>query len=149
MAAFRLQTVLDLKQRLEDAQQQELANLAQQRMQAEEALRLLAQQQRSQEDALAGRVRNGLLRADEVNSALAYIENVRASITAQRDHSAALEQRIHSSRERLTELARERQVLEKLRERHLEEVAVEENRRDQRAADELVSQRYARKAWEV
>lgn len=149
MANFRLQTVLDLKQRLEDAQQQELANLAQQRLQAEEALRLLAQQQRAQEEALANRVRNGQLHADEVGAALAYIENVRISITAQRDDTTALEARIRESRERLTELARERQVLEKLRERHLEAEAVEETRRDQRAADELVSQRYARKAWEV
>jgi flagellar protein FliJ len=149
MPTFRLQSVLDLKQRLEDAQQQELATLAQQRLQAEEALRLLAQQQRAQEEALAGRVRSGQLHADEVGAALAYIESVRVSITAQRDQTTALEQRIHDSRERLTELARERQVLEKLRERHLEAAAVQETRRDQRAADELVSQRYARKAWEV
>jgi flagellar FliJ protein len=149
MANFRLQTVLELKQRLEDAQQQELANLAQQRLQAEEALRLLAQQQHEQEEALATRVRRGQLHADEVGSALAYIEGVRISITAQRDHTSALELRIRESRERLAELARERQVLEKLRDRHNEAEAVEETRRDQRAADELVSQRYARKAWEV
>src|SRR3954469_7866502 len=113
MPRFRLQTVLDLKQRLEDAQQQELANLAQQRLQAEEALHLLALQQRAQEEALANRGRNGQLHAHEVGAALAYIENVRTTITAQRDYTSALEQRIHESRERLTELARERQVLEK------------------------------------
>lgn len=149
MAKFRLQSVLDLKQRLEDAQQRELATLTQQRLRAEEALQYLARQQHEQEEALASRVNGGQLHVDGVRSALAYIEGVRASITAERDRAAALEARIRDSRTRLTEIARERNVLERLRERHLEAETVEAGRRDQRAADELTSQRYARQAWEV
>lgn len=149
MAKFRLQTVLDLKQRLEDAQQRELGMLTQQRLRAEEALQYLAVQEREQEEALATRVHGGRLHIDEVRSAMSYIEGVRASIAAQRDRAAELETRIHDSRMRLTEIARERNVLERLRERHAETEAVETGRRDQRAADELSSQRYARQAWEV
>lgn len=149
MAKFRLQSVLDLKQRLEDAQRLELANLAQQRLRAEEALQLLGRQEQEQEEALARRVRAGHLRPDEVTAALAYVDGIRASIGAQRDRAAQLEDRIRESRARLTEVARERHVLERLRERYLEDAAIEEGRRDQRAADELTSQRYARQAWEV
>ncbi|MFA7297238.1 MAG: flagellar export protein FliJ [Dehalococcoidia bacterium] len=149
MAKFRLQTVLDLKQRLEDAQQRELGMLTQQRLRAEEALQYLAAQEREQEEALASRVHGGRLHIDEVRSAMSYIDGVRASIVAQRDRAAELEARIRDSRTRLTEIARERNVLERLRERHTESEAVESGRRDQRAADELTSQRYARQAWEV
>lgn len=146
---FRLQTVLDVKQRLEDVQQQELAALAQQRQMAEEALRLLAQQAEEQQGALAGRVADGRLDLSDVQAALAYIEAVRVSIAEQRDRASELELKVRESRERLAGIARERHMLELLRDRHQAAAAAEADRLDQRAADELVSQRFARRAWEV
>lgn len=146
---FRLQTVLDVKQRLEDVQQQELAALAQQRQIAEEALRLLAQQAEEQQDALAARQSSGRIDLSDMQVTLNYIEAVRASIAAQRDHAAALELEIRASRERLAGIARERHMLELLRDRHAAAVQVAADQQDQRAADELVSQRFARRAWEV
>lgn len=148
-AGFRLQTVLDLKQRLEDVQQQELAALSQQRQIAEEALRLLAVQAEEQEDALAQRVADGRIDLRDVQSALVYIEAVRYSIEQQRDQASALEQKVRESRERLAGIARERHMLELLKERHEATVRAEADQVDQRAADELVSQRFARRAWEV
>lgn len=146
---FRLQTVLDVKQRLEDVQQQELAALAHQRHLAEEALQLLGQQAEEQQCALAGRVADGRIDLTDVRAALAYIEAVRASIAAQRDRAGELEERVRASRERLVGIARERRMLEHLRDRQAATEAQEADRRDQRAADELVGQRYARRAWEV
>src|SRR5712691_9013006 len=99
MAKFRLQTVLDFKQRLEETQQQELAALAQQRLLAEEALRMLAQQAEQQQQALAARVALGPFAVAGVVSSLAYIETVRASIAAQRDLAAELEARVRASRD--------------------------------------------------
>jgi flagellar FliJ protein len=149
VARFRLQTVLDLKQRMEDAQQQELAALAHQRQMAEEALRLLAQQAEQHQRALAERTASGRIDPREIAGALAYIEAVRASIAAQRDLASELEAKVRESRERLLGITREKRMLERLRERHVAAEAQEADRRDQRAADELVSQRYARRAWEV
>jgi flagellar export protein FliJ len=146
---FRLQTVLDVKQRLEDVQQQELAALAQQRQLAEEALRLLAQQAEEQQNALAQRVADGRIDLTDVQAALAYIEAVRVSIAAQRDRASELEQKVRESRERLAGIARERHMLELLRDRHGAAALAAADQLDQRAADELVGQRFARRAWEA
>ena len=146
---FRLQTVLDVKQRLEDVQQQELGALAQQRAIAEEALRLLAQQAEEHQQALAARVAGGRIDMRDVRGALDYIEAVRTSIATQRDRATELEARVRGSRERLASIARERRMLELLRDRQDAAALQEADREDQRAADELVGQRYARRAWEV
>lgn len=146
---FRLQTVLDLKQRLEDVQQQELAALSQQRQIAEEALRLLALQAEEQEGALAQRVTDGRIDLRDMQSTLAYIEAVRVSIAQQRDHASELEQKVRESRDCLAGVARERHMLELLKERHQVAAQAAADQVDQRAADELVSQRFARRAWEV
>jgi flagellar export protein FliJ len=146
---FRLQTVLDVKRRLEDVQQQELSALSQQRLIAEEALLLLAQQAEEQENALAERVADGRIHLPDVQAALTYIEAVRVSIAQQRDRASELEQKVRESRERLAGIARERHMLELLRDRHAAAARAEADMQDQRAADELVSQRFARRAWEV
>ena len=146
---FRLQTVLDVKERLEEVQQRELAALAQQRQLAEEALRLLAQQSDEQQAALAERVSGGRLDLSDVQAALLYIEAVRASIAAQRDRAGELELKVRESRERLAGIARERHMLELLRDQHHAAARAAADQADQRAADELVSQRFARRAWEV
>lgn len=145
MPEFRLQSVLDLKQRLVDAQQQALAALALQQQQAEDALRTLAQRAEAQQQALAQRGGHGPLDLDEVQHSLQYIEAVRASIEAQRDLATQLEAQVRESRERLTALSREQHMLERLRDRHLAAAALEADRRDQRDADELSGQRFARR----
>jgi flagellar export protein FliJ len=148
MARFRLQSVLDMKQRREELQQQMLAALAQRKQVATEAIQLLERQVDAQQQVLAGRTTSGRIDARAISTAIAYIEGLHASIATQQGFSEALDLKIHEARDLLTALTRERQTLERLRERQRSEEARTAARREQSEADELVSQRYARKTWE-
>lgn len=141
---FRLQQVLDHKARLEELQEQELAVLAQQRHAAEDALRLLQQQAEEQRVTLAARDATGRLDLGQRYTAFAYIEHVELAIRAQRDQCSALEARVLASRAALVEVRKETRMLERLRERHAAEAAVEADRREAAETDEMNAQRYVR-----
>ena len=144
MARFRLQSILDLKQRLEDAQQQTLAGLMLQRLRADEALHVLEQQADAQQQALAAQVSAGRVDPSAVRAALAYIDSVRGAMAAERERIEAIGAQVRQSREQLTEIAREKHVIERLRDRQAAAEAMDAERREQRAADELAAQRFAR-----
>ncbi len=146
---FRLRALLELKQRMEEVRQQELAALLQQRRLAEEALLLSEQQLAQQHAALAARSKGGPLDMASVQHALAYIEGKHAAIAAQHAWAGELEASIVEQRSRLIDASREKRVLERLRDRQAASETLEADRREQRAADELVGQRFARQAWEV
>ncbi len=87
---FRLQSVLEMRERQEELRQQELAALLHQQRMAEEALGLLERQLAEQQRALAARGR-GLLDVPAVRHSLAFIEGKRQAIAAQHAWAAELE----------------------------------------------------------
>ncbi len=148
---FRLQQVLNYRERVEGIAQQELATLEQQRQLALETLQLQEQQAVRQRTSLAALRTHGALDPPELERATAYLGSVRAAIEAQRERIAELEQHIALSRDALIEAARERRTLEQLKEREGEAAQLAEQRREARELDELVMQRAqrSRDAWEV
>ena len=116
---FSLQTVLDVRKRREEGAQLELAQAVVARQQAARAVQ---EEEQRLERALAGW--DALARAGQLDPALwlgqaRYAARVRRERDAARQRYAAAEQEEDAARERLVAAARDRQVLETLREREL------------------------------
>jgi flagellar FliJ protein len=148
---FRLQQVLDYRERVEAIAQQELASLEQQRRIALEALWLQERQAEQQREALAAQRAHGALDPHELERAASYLAGAAAVIAARREQVAELEERVAAGHAALLAAARDRRALEQLREREVAAALDAVERREARELDELVMQRAqrSREAWEV
>lgn len=145
---FRLQTLLNHKQQIEEQHTVELARLAGEEQRAREELELLRAEERKQIAALAELVRQGAVDTHRYATAAAYIERLEAAIAEQIEAVQSAAQVAEAQREELVDVMKERRSLERLRDRQQAEAAVEESRREGRQVDDLTSSRYARRGSE-
>jgi flagellar protein FliJ len=145
---FRLQTLLNHKQQIEEQHTVELARLAGEEQRARDELELLRAEERKQLAALAELVRKGAVDTHKYATASAYIERLGAAIAEQIEAVQALAQAAETQRDELVDVMKERRSLERLRDRQQAEAAVEESRREGRQVDDLTSSRYARRGSE-
>lgn len=138
---FSLQNILNMKEKLEDQAKNDFAqaNLRLQEAIAEkEALeqRLQEEKQKLQQDISAsldiGKIRQ---REDAVEILRMYVAQ-QMLVVKQR------EKEVEVARDHLNEAMKERKTFEKLREKAFEAYMAEENLREQKEVDELVSYRY-------
>lgn len=140
---FRLHQVLWREQQQEEIKQRELSTLAQQRSVAHEALQTLLRQAQELRATLSGRI-GARVDAGELATAETYLEAVTQSIRAHEDVMRQLEEQVLGSRGELVEILKRRRMLEQLRDRHAAELAADDERREQRAADDMTSARETR-----
>ena len=138
---FSMQNILNMKEKLED---QEKNNFAQANLRLQEAVaeqeeleqRLAeAKKKLQQEVSDALDVRTIRSREDAVEILRMYVRQ-QILVVKQR------EMEVDVAREHLNEAMKERKTFEKLREKALEAFLAEENLREQKEVDELVSYRY-------
>ena len=138
---FSMQNILNMKEKLED---QEKNNFAQANLRLQEAVaeqeeleqRLAeAKKKLQQEVSDALDVRTIRSREDAVEILRMYVRQ-QILVVKQR------EKEVDVAREHLNEAMKERKTFEKLREKELEAFLAEENLREQKEVDELVSYRY-------
>lgn len=138
---FSMQNILNMKEKLED---QEKNNFAQANFRLQEAVaeqeeleqRLAeAKKKLQQEVSDALDVRTIRSREDAVEILRMYVRQ-QILVVKQR------EKEVDVAREHLNEAMKERKTFEKLREKALEAFLAEENLREQKEVDELVSYRY-------
>lgn len=138
---FSLQNILDIKEKLEE---QEKNHYSQANMRLQEAiaeqealeLRLEAEKKKLQEDVSSS------LKIKEIRRREEAVEIIRMYIRQQMLVVKQREKEVEVARERLNEAMKERKTFEKLRERAFEKFRIEENLREQKEVDELVSYRY-------
>lgn len=138
---FPMQNILNMKEKLEE---QEKNQYAQANMRLQEAiaeqealeLRLENEKRKLQEDISADlNIREIRRREDAVEILRMYVRQ-QILVVKQR------EKEVEAARERLNEAMKERKTFEKLREHAFERFCIEENLREQKEVDELVSYRY-------
>lgn len=143
MARFRfsLQNLLDIKEKIEE---QEKNNYSQANLRLQEAVERLEFLKKRRSDA-QGRLREEMSEAldvmairDQENA----IEILKMYVENQQQVVFQREQELEEARLRLHEAMKERKTFEKLREKAFEEFMIEENRREQKEIDELVSYRF-------
>lgn len=146
MARFRfsMQSILDIKGKLETQAKQSFA-AAQARLLAEEE-RLQALEGRRAEYFERGRgLRAGTLRVLDLEENQKAISVLDDYISAQTREVDVARRRVERAREDMAEAMRERKTYETLREKAFQEFLQEENKAEGKSVDELVSYTYGQK----
>lgn len=133
---FKLETVLKVKLRVEELRQKEL-RVAE--IQRDQARRQLLQRQAEVTQALDN-FREDLMRHIDVREAVNYDRFLRwlnKQVELAAAHLEQCERQVAEARDKLIEAAKERQILDKLKEKAYEEYKLEELRLENKFLDEL------------
>lgn len=146
MARFQysLQNVLNIKLKMETQAKQEFSARKMELDEEEEKLEALQQRKQSFEEE-AKRLRMGALNVmelEENQNAIAVMDDY---IARQQANVQKARVRLDESREKLTEVMKERKTQETLKEKAFEEFLQEENRQESKVVDELTSYTYSRR----
>ncbi|MFK5926669.1 MAG: flagellar export protein FliJ [Desulfuromusa sp.] len=133
---FKLQSVLNYRQSLEDQAQQILATSLQQQNEMETQLQQQQQHLQQCDRELKQRQKEGLTVA-EIDLYESQIQHCRRVMEDIQNHLQRLEQQILSKRKELLHAARERQVMEKLKEKQEAEYQQELSRKERVMLDEV------------
>ena len=133
---FKLQSVLNYRQSLEDRAQQLLMTSLQHRSTLEEALEQQRNALRQHDAELKRRQQEGLTIA-EIDLFESQIQHCRRMSADLQQQLQRLERQIVSEREELLSCARDRQVMEKLKEKQDAEYRQELSRKERAMLDEI------------
>ena len=142
---FRLQSFLSLKEKLEDQRRLEYgrAMAALERERKKEAV--LIKEKEDTIDEFTKMVQTKI-EPEKFTMLNIYIEIVKEKLVEQKKVVAEAERFAEEKRIVLVEAMREKETLQRLKEKDYEEFLVEEKRLEQRAVDEIVSYKYANEA---
>ncbi|MDX2493527.1 MAG: flagellar export protein FliJ [Desulfuromusa sp.] len=133
---FKLQSVLNYRQSLEDQAQQVLTASLQKQNDLEAKLQQQRQNLQQHDSELKERQKEGLTVA-EIDLYESQIQHCRRLIENLQGHLQQLEQQIISERKELLHAARERQVMEKLKDKQEMEYRQELSRKERVMLDEI------------
>ncbi|MBI3974213.1 MAG: flagellar export protein FliJ [Chloroflexi bacterium] len=139
---FRLQPVLEHKQRLEDAAQIELSRCWEAQRREEAALNEYAEAEAGAIRELERQRFTGRLDIEALQLGLRYLDILKAQIQRQTQVVQRVQRQTEAKRQELVGYMQERKMLEKLRQRQLGVFTVEQNRLEAREVDELVVMRF-------
>ena len=143
MFKYNLQSVLKLREKIEDAKKKELGT-ANQNYEHEVSKQL---QLTKTKNSICGDIKNVTFVGQEmdityIKQASRYMDVIKDKIQLQEKIVDRAEKEVEIKRDELKECVKERKILENLKEIHFEEYLVEESRIEQRAVDEVVTYRH-------
>ena len=139
---YRMQSILDIKEKLEEQARKEFAAARMHLNEEEEKLALLKGRKSSYEEQGRELQKSGLNVLDILTNRNA-ITRMQEFIEIQRDAVEAANMQLEKARIKLRTAMQESKTQEKLRERAFEEFIREENAREAKEVDELVSYTYS------
>lgn len=138
---YKLQSVLDIKQKLEE--QEKIAfGLAMAKLQEEQEVLQNLMIQKAGYDRKARKLLEGTINLLEINTCRKAIETMKARIRSQMMNVHKAEKQVEAVRQRLNEVMIERKTYEKLREKKFEDFKQELLYEEKKEVDELVSYTY-------
>lgn len=144
---YRMQSILDIKMKLESQARMQFAREKQ--ILDEEMDRLLELEKRKEEYMEAARkLRNDVLNVRSLKDSKIAIQTMDSFIEEQNIQVKKAEKNVEEAREKLKEVMQERKTQEKLREKSFEEFRMEENHKESKEVDELVSYTYGQRRME-
>lgn len=141
---YRLQNILNIKQKMEDQARQEFSAARLQLDEEEEKLEALLERKRSYEEQ-ALLLRTGTLNIRKLEENKSAILTLDGYVSAQKQQVDRAAGRLEKARQRMTEAMQERKTQETLRQKAFEEFLREENRAESKVIDELTSYTYGQK----
>ena len=144
---YRMQNILNIKYKLEDQAKTEFMLANQVLREEEEKLQILKDRKKGYEDAVRELLRNQL-QVDRIKENQEAIVRMEEFIRAQIIKVEEAARQVEIKAAKLTELMQERKAQEKLKEKAFEAFLQEENTKESKEIDELVSFTYGRKQRE-
>lgn len=138
---YKLQSVLDIKQKLEEQEKIAFGLAMGKLLEEQEALQRLMIQKAGY-DRQAKKLLEGTISLLDVNACRKAVETMKARIRGQMMNVRKAEKQVEAVRRRLNEVMIERKTYEKLRERKFEEFKQELLYEEKKEVDELVSYTY-------
>jgi flagellar FliJ protein len=145
MHTFKLQAVLDHRQFIEDGLKKELAEVKNQASEAQHQLEALENKEMNTLAALKEEQTKGLS-SDKVAAYHAYLESLMQRIHGQRQTVAEINERVVAKQGKLLEALKERQILEKLKEKDFDRFHQEMLHKERRFIDEIAVNQFVRKS---
>ncbi len=136
-----MQNLLDMKEKLEEQAKNNYSQANMRLMEAEEELRRLRDRVAEAQELLRLEIESSL-DVRSIRRRENAIEILRMYVRQQEFVVLQRQKDVEAARELLNEAMKERKTYEKLRERAFEEFKLEENRKEQKEIDELVSYRF-------
>lgn len=136
-----MQNILSMKEKIEEQEKVEYSQVMMRFNEEQDKLNDLIERQSMAEVELKNTI-NEVLNIREVREKEDSLEIIKMYVREQQFVVNACEEEVRQARERLNEAMKERKIYEKLREKAFEEFMQEENKREQKEIDELVSYRY-------
>ena len=144
---YRMQNILNLKYKLEDQAKMEFAAARRRLTEEEEKLELLYRRKDSYEEE-GRRLREDALAVMDILENRNAILQMEDFIELQKLEVAKAEDALEIERQKLQEVMQERKVQEKLREKAFEAFVKEENAKESKEIDDLVSYTYGQRKRE-
>ena len=142
---YRMQSILDIKVKMEDQAKTEFATAKMHLDEEEERLQYLKDRKTGYEQS--GReLRRDELKVFEIIENKEAIDRMEEFILIQMDNVRKAERALDEARARLTEAMQESKTHEKLREKAFDEFVHEENAREAKEVDELTSYTHSRRS---
>lgn len=138
---FSMQNILDIKEKLEEQEKNNYSQANLRLREAEEKLEAIKARLAAAEEQLRREV-SRIQSVPEIRRKEDGVEILKMYVAEQVLVVRAREKELEEARERLNEAMKERKTFEKLREKAFEKFVEEENRKEQKEVDELVSYRY-------
>ena len=144
---YRMQNILNIKYKLEDQAKTEFMLANQVLRQEEEKLQTLEERKKGYEEAVRQLLKNQL-QVDRIKENQEAARRMEEFIREQKIRVAEAARQVEIKAAKLTELMQERKAQEKLKEKAFEAFLQEENAKESKEIDELVSFTYGRKQRE-
>ncbi|NBI91719.1 flagellar export protein FliJ [Lachnospiraceae bacterium] len=141
---YRMQNILNLKLKLEEQQKMEFAAARKRLDEEEEKMELLLNRKAGYEEE-GRRLREDSLNVQDIRDNRNAILQMDEYIAYQKVQVSKAEAELEKERQKLKEAMQERKIQEKLRENAFEAFMKEENAREGKEVDELVSYTYGQK----
>lgn len=144
---YRMQSILDIKMKLESQARMQFAREKQILDEEEHKLSELEKRKEAYIEE-ARRLRNDTLNVRNLRDSKTAIQTMDSFIAEQTLQMKIAERKVEEARDKLKEVMQERKTQEKLREKSFEEFRMEENHKESKEVDELVSYTYGQRRME-
>lgn len=141
---YRMQSILDVKEKLEEQARNEFARARLKLTQEEEKLDAFVNRRLGYEEE-GRRLQEGGLNVQDILENRDAIEKMKLLIEEQKLQVQLAEKQLEEAREKLTDAMKESKTHQKLKEKAFETFMQEENAKESKEIDELVSYTYGQK----
>lgn len=142
---FKLQSVLDYKQDLEDKEKEKLAKILQELDQAIKHRDFLLQKREQARLELKDKQKKGDVNVNELRFYTNYLKKLDQDIVQANINIETIRAREKEQRQVLLEAAKQRKIYEKLKEKHKEQFEEEIAQAERKLIDEMATVKFARK----